>query len=197
MDTDDELLRYPIGRAPEMDAPATAEQRARWIATVRLLPARVRALVHGFTPEQWRTPYRPGGWTVQQLVHHLPDSHLNAYTRFKLALTEDGPTIRPYDEARWAELPDSRRTPPEVSLRLLEALHERWVVLLRALPEEAFTRTMRHPEHGRRFTLEQVLAQYAWHGEHHLAHVRALREREGWALTEGSGAGGGDAGRRE
>jgi hypothetical protein len=134
--------------------------------------------VEGFAPKQWDTRYRPGGWTVRQLVHHIPDSHLHAYTRFKLALTENEPTIKPYDQAAWAELDDTRATPPEVSLILLEALHTRWVVLLRSMTEPAYGRTFRHPEHGRTFTLEQSLAQYAWHSEHHLRHITALRERD-------------------
>lgn len=173
-------LRYPIGRMPVPGGPVTAEQREEWIVSIATLPPRLRAAVEGLTPEQWQIPYRPGGWTVHQLVHHIPDSHVNAYTRFKLALTEDEPTIRPYDQAAWAELADTPATPPEVSLLLLEALHRRWVVLLRSLPESAFARTLRHPEHGRSFTLDQLLAQYGWHSEHHLAHITALLVREGW-----------------
>ena len=175
-------LRYPIGRMPVLEGPSTPEQRATWISSIETLPPRLRAAVDGLTPEQWQTPYRPGGWTVLQLVHHLPDSHLNAYTRLKLALTEDEPTIKPYDEAAWAELPDTHATPPDVSLTLLEALHRRWVVLLRSLPEAAIARTLRHPERGRIFTVEEMLAQYAWHSEHHLAHITALRERAGWGM---------------
>lgn len=173
-------LRYPIGRMPAPEGPSTPEQREGWITSIETLPPRLRAAVRGLTPEQWRTPYRPGGWSVLQVVHHIPDSHLNAYTRLKLALTEDEPTIKPYDEAAWAELADTGATPPDVSLTLLEALHRRWVTLLRSLPEAALARTVRHPEHGRTFTVEQMLAQYAWHSEHHLAHITGLREREGW-----------------
>lgn len=179
MNASDEL-RYPIGRMPELEVRAAPDQRAQWITSIEALPVRLRTAVRDLTHEQWQTPYRPGGWTVHQLIHHIADSHLNAYTRFKLALTEDEPTIKPYDEAAWAELADTAATPPETSLVLLEALHRRWVALLRALPDPAFTRTLRHPEHGRRFTLDQMLAQYAWHSEHHLAQIRALREREGW-----------------
>lgn len=175
-------LRYPIGRMPVPASALTPEQRELYIVSIESLPQRLRAAVAGFTREQWQTPYRPGGWTVQQLVHHIPDSHINAYTRFKLALTEDEPTIKPYEQAAWAELADSGATPPEVSLDLLEALHRRWVVLLRSLPDAAFNRTLRHPEHGRSFTVGQMLAQYGWHSEHHLAHVTSLAAREGWVL---------------
>ena len=163
------------------DAPLTLEQRQRYIASIESLPRRLRAAVAGLTSEQWQTPYRPGGWTVRQLVHHVPDSHINGYTRFKLALTEDEPTIKPYEQGAWAELADTDATPPEVSLDLLEALHQRWVALLRSLPEAAFARTLRHPEHGRTFTIDQLVAQYGWHSEHHLAHIMRLAEREGWA----------------
>lgn len=173
-------LRYPIGRMRLPDGPVTAEQREQWISSIESLPERLRGAVAGLTERQWQTPYRPGGWTVHQLVHHIADSHLNAYTRFKLALTEDEPTIKPYDEAAWAELPDTRDTPSEVSLSLVDALHRRWAALLRGIPEPAFSRTVRHPEHGRIFTLDQMLGQYAWHSDHHLAHITALREREGW-----------------
>ena len=137
-------------------------------------------MVFGFTPRQWDTPYRPGGWTVRQLVHHIPDSHLNSYIRFKLALAEDSPTIKPYDQAVWATLADTRKTPPAMSLELLEALHARWVVLLRSMSHAQFGRTLRHPEYRRTFTLEQMLAQYGWHSEHHLRHITALCERARW-----------------
>ena len=180
--SESEELRYPIGRMPMPEDPVLApEQRERHIVSIESLPDRLRAAVAGFTSEQWQTPYRPGGWTVRQLVHHIPDSHINAYVRFKLALTENEPTIKPYEQAAWAELADTVTTPPAVSLDLLEALHTRWVTLLRALPETAFVRTLRHPEHGRAFTLDQMLVQYGWHSEHHLAHIVRLAEREGWA----------------
>ncbi|HEY9515678.1 MAG TPA: putative metal-dependent hydrolase [Gemmatimonadaceae bacterium] len=178
-----EDLRYPIGRMPVPSAPVAAEQREECIVSIETLPRRLRAAVAGFTPEQWQTPYRPGGWTVHQLVHHIPDSHLNGYTRFKLALTEDEPTIKPYNQAAWAELADVAATPPEISLVLLEALHRRWVALLRSLPEAAFARTWHHPEHDRTFTLDHLLAQYGWHSEHHLAHITRLVEREGWTSS--------------
>jgi hypothetical protein len=173
-------LRYPIGTMPVLEGPVTADQRENWIGTIERLPQRLRRAVEGLTQDQWDTPYRPGGWTVRQLVHHIPDSHLNAYTRCKLALTEEQPTIKPYDEAAWAELADTAATSPDVSLLMLEALHARWVVLLRSMSPEEYRRTFRHPEHGRIFTLEQLLAQYAWHSDHHLRHITAVRERERW-----------------
>jgi uncharacterized damage-inducible protein DinB len=178
-----ENLRYPIGRMPVLEARVTAPQREEWIRTIESLPQQLRRAVEGLTPEQWETPYRPGGWTVRQLIHHIPDSHLNAYTRFKLALTEDEPTIKPYDQAAWAELPDTYTTPPAVSLDFLEALHIRWVALLRSISDAQYGRTLRHPEHKGIFTLDQLLSQYAWHSEHHLRHITALRERKKWAFA--------------
>ncbi len=171
-------LRYPIG---EFSYPGeeTADERRRAIDEIEATPVRLRAAVQGLSPQQLDTPYRPGGWTVRQVVHHVPDSHLNAYTRFKLALTEDEPTIKPYDEARWAELADVRTAPLGVSFRLLEALHQRWVLLLRSLRPEDYRRTLRHPERGV-MSLDQTLCYYAWHGRHHVAHITSLRERMGW-----------------
>jgi uncharacterized damage-inducible protein DinB len=139
----------------------------------------MRAAVAGLSDEQLDTPYRDGGWTVRQLVHHVPDSHLNAYTRFRLALTEPEPTIKPYDQAAWAELGDSRTAPIAMSLLLLEALHQRWVALLESLAAGDFERRFRHPEIGL-VTLGEVLGMYAWHGPHHVAHITALRHRNGW-----------------
>ena len=172
-------LRYPIGKFsfPEQ---VTDAQCRQWIDEIAAAPAALRAAVAGLSPEQLDTPYRPGGWTVRQLVHHVPDSHMNAYVRFKLALTEDEPTIKPYEEARWAELPDVKTVPVSVSLTLLDMLHERWLGVLRTLSPADRRRGFRHPEHGRVLTLEQALALYAWHGRHHAAHVTALRERSGW-----------------
>ena len=140
----------------------------------------MREAIRGLNEKQLDTPYRDGGWTVRQVVHHVPDSHLNAYTRVKLALTENAPTIKPYDEAAWAALPDSRSTPIETSLRMLEALHERWTGLLRSMKPEDFQRRFTHPEHGKTFTLDWLVAMYAWHGRHHVAHITSLRERMGW-----------------
>ncbi len=173
-------LRYPIGRMPSLDVPVDAHQHEERIRTIETLPQMLRDSVAGFSAEQWHTPYRPGGWTVRQLVHHVADSHMNACVRFKLALTEDEPTIKPYEEAAWAELPDVYAAAPEVSLALLDALHTRWGLLLRGMTETDYARTLHHPDHGRTFTLEQMLALYAWHSAHHLAHITALAERSGW-----------------
>ncbi|HYJ80818.1 MAG TPA: bacillithiol transferase BstA [Longimicrobiaceae bacterium] len=170
--------RYPVGRF-DVEEAVTPERRAEWLRQVEEAPARLRAAVDGLSDEQLDTPYRDGGWTVRQVLHHLPDSHLNAYVRIKLGLTEEVPAIKTYEEGRWAELPDSRDTPPEVSLVLLEALHARWMVLLRALGQAEWARTFRHPEWGE-MSLGKALAQYAWHGRHHVAHVTRLRERMGW-----------------
>ena len=171
-------LRYPIGKFAPPDR-TTADDRRRRIDEIAGLPAALRAAVHGLTPSQRDTPYREGGWTVRQLVHHVADSHMHAYLRFRFALTESEPTIKPYEEARWAELEDARTLPADVSLALLEPLHERWVALLRALPAPDFARTLVHPERGT-LTLDFMLGLYAWHGRHHVAHVTALRERMGW-----------------
>ena len=172
-------LRYPIGPF-RFDGDAGSSQREQWIVQIAAAPDQLRAAVAGLSPEQLDTPYRDNGWTVRQVAHHLPDSHLNAYTRMKLALTEEEPTIKPYEEARWAELPDARGGDIEVSLALLEALHRRWLLLLRQLSAEDFARRFRHPEHGRSMSLGEALALYAWHGRHHLAHITSLRERMNW-----------------
>lgn len=169
---------YPIGKFSYVD-PLTKSQRSTAIETIAQTPAKLRAAVRGLSPEQLDTPYRPGGWTVRQVAHHVPDSHLNAYIRTKLALTEQEPTIKPYNEKAWAELADSRLTPIEASLSLLEAVHERWVHLLRAMSDADFARTFRHPEHGVR-TMDWMVGLYAWHGPHHTAHITSLRERMGW-----------------
>jgi len=172
-------LKYPVGEF-DFDAPIAEADHARLIDEIAATPAALRAAVTGLSRDQLETRYRPGGWTVKQVVHHVPDSHMNAYSRFKLALTEDEPTIKPYDEAKWAELPDSQKVAAEVSLRLVEAIHERWVPLLRSMDSADFRRGFRHPDHGRVLTLQQVLGMYAWHGRHHVAHITTLRDREGW-----------------
>lgn len=171
-------LRYPIGRFT-YDGAWSEELKMAFLDDVAQTPAKLRAAVQGLSETQLDTPYRPGGWTVRQVVHHLPDSHLNSYVRFKLALTEDEPTIKTYAEDRWAALADSKVTPIEVSLALLDSLHDRWVRLLRSLAPEDWKRTFRHPELGA-MTLEKALALYAWHGRHHVSHITGLRKREGW-----------------
>jgi uncharacterized damage-inducible protein DinB len=171
-------LRYPIGKF-HYDGPLSREQQQSALNDIANTPSTLRAAIKGLSETQLDTPYRPDGWTVRQVVHHVPDSHLNSYVRFKLALTEDEPTIKTYAEDRWAELPDTNSTPVDVSLTLLESLHDRWVRLLRALTPEDWKRTFRHPELGP-MTLEKTLALYAWHGRHHVMHITALRDRSGW-----------------
>ena len=171
-------LRYPIGKF-STEGVALATERAHFVAQIEQAPAELRAAVQGLSREQLDTPYRPEGWTVRQVVHHVPDSHMNSFIRCKLALTEEEPTIKPYDEDSWARLGDVRNTAVEVSLSLLESLHQRWVVLLRSLRDEDWSRNFRHPELGL-MSLEKNLALYAWHGRHHVAHITALRERRGW-----------------
>ena len=171
-------LRYPIGKF-KYEGELSDEQRGRAIRQIAEAPAKLRAAVQGLNDEQLNTPYRPEGWTVRQVVHHLPDSHLNAYTRFKLGLTEEEPMVKPYDEVRWANLADTRDTPVEVSLVLLDFLHRRWVILLASLRPQDFARRFRHPELGA-MTLDKNLALYAWHGRHHVAHITSLGERMGW-----------------
>lgn len=171
-------LRYPIGKFT-YDGPLTEAQRQEAFDDIAQTPAKLRAAVERLSDSQLDTPYRPGGWTVRQVVHHVPDSHLNSYMRFKLALTEDEPTIKPYAEDRWAELADTKATPIDVSLTLLESLHDRWVRLLKSLNRDDWKRTFRHPELGR-MTLEKNLALYSWHGRHHVAHISELRKRLNW-----------------
>jgi len=175
MDTPD--LRYPVGqfKFPET---VSLDDRTRFVDEIAGTPARLKAAVAGLSAEHLDTPYRPGGWTVRQLVHHVPESHMNSYIRYKWALTEDEPTIKPYFEDRWAELSDARTSPIEPSLVLLESLHQRWITLLRGLTEEDWKRTFRHPDLGL-IRLDQNAALYAWHGRHHVAHITSLRERLG------------------
>jgi len=170
---------YPIGRF-QVPSEFTTTSRAAAITAIEALPAELRAAVAGLDGAQLDTPYREGGWTVRQLVHHVADSHLNAYLRNKLTVTEDEPTIRPYDEKVWAELPEAREADAEISLALLEALHRRWVAFLRALPAAAFSRRFVHPEMPAPMSLDAIVALYAWHGRHHTAHVKALRRQRGW-----------------
>jgi uncharacterized damage-inducible protein DinB len=171
-------LRYPIGKF-RYDCPSNEDKKRAFLDDIAQTPENLGTAVKGLSDSRLDTPYRPGGWTVRQVVHHLPDSHLNSYVRFKLALTEDDPTIKPYAEDRWAELADTKTTPVAVSLTLLDSLHDRWVRLLRSLTSDDWKRTFRHPELGS-MTLEKTLALYAWHGKHHVTQITNLREREGW-----------------
>jgi hypothetical protein len=173
-----EDFRYPVGRFRFPDA-VSAEDLAAFMTQIADAPARMRAAVAGLDDGQLDTRYRPGGWTVRQVVHHVPDSHMNSYVRFRLALTEDDPVIKPYEEALWAELADARAMPIEPSLVLLESLHARWLPLLRSMSEAEWKRSFRHPELGP-VRLEQNAALYAWHSRHHVGHITALRERMGW-----------------
>jgi uncharacterized damage-inducible protein DinB len=171
-------LRYPVGKFSWPEE-VSATDRERLIDIIAATPANLRAAVAGLSDSQLDTPYRPGGWTVRQVVHHVPDSHMNSYIRCRLALTESEPTIKPYHEGLWAELSDSKM-PVEVSLTLLDALHERWVHLLRSLTDDDFASTFVHPGVGKTIRLDQNLALYAWHGRHHTAHITSLSERMGW-----------------
>jgi uncharacterized damage-inducible protein DinB len=170
--------RYPAGKF-ENPKDVTPALRSKAVEEIAATPAKLRAAVNGLNDGQVDTPYREGGWTVRQVVHHLADSHMNAYIRWRLALTETEPTIKPYEEAAWANLEDAAHAPAEVSLRLLEPLHERWVRMLRSVKAEEFARTFRHPEHGVR-TLDWMLFLYAWHGRHHTAHITELKKLKGW-----------------
>ena len=170
--------RYPIGRFA-MPAEAAPARRQQAIDEIAATPAKMRAAVKGLCDEHLDTPYREGGWTVRQVVHHVPDSHLNAYVRLKLALTEEKPTIKPYNEAAWAELADSKSMPIEVSQTLLDSVHTRWDRLWRSLKPEHFLRVLVHPEHGER-TVDWLLFLYEWHGKHHTAHITELRKEKSW-----------------
>jgi hypothetical protein len=169
--------RFPAGKF-HRPAEYTAELRTQHIAELEHAPGFMRQAVHGLSEAQLDTPYRDGGWTVRQVVHHVPDSHMNSYIRFKWALTEDNPLIKAYHEDRWAELADSK-SPIEGSLVMLDRLHERWVVLLKSMDEAAWQRSFKHPENGD-MSLPMALALYAWHSRHHVAHIVALRDRMGW-----------------
>lgn len=173
-----DLLRYPIGRF-DRNQPLPAGGHAELIRSLATVPARMRMAVDGLSETRLDTPYRPGGWTVRQLVHHVSDSHINAYVRMKWGLTEDTPAIKTYDEKVWAELLDACTASVEISLQLLTGLHARWDALLNAMTTEDFARTIRHPEMGA-MTLTTLLQLYGWHGRHHVAHIERLREREGW-----------------
>jgi hypothetical protein len=179
MDRSQDSLQYPIGRFRRPENPAP-EQAAGWIDEIATLPADLRSAVKGLSEAQLDTPYREGGWTLRQVVHHVADSHLHAYCRIRFALTEPEPAIQPYNEATWAELPDARSGPIEVSLALIEALHTRWAALARTLTPEELKRVYHHPEHAKPMVVDSTLAMYAWHGKHHVAHITGLRQRMGW-----------------
>lgn len=172
-------LRFPVGKfvRPESLSP---EQRKAAIRTIAELPAKLRAALKGLNEKQLATPYRPDGWTVTQVVHHLSDSHMNALTRLKLGLTEEGPTIKPYDEAKWAELEDGRSTLVSESLNMIDGLHAKWAYLLERMKPEQFERKINHPEWKTPMSLDTLLALYEWHSRHHVAHITELRKREGW-----------------
>ena len=171
-------LRYPIGKFTAKPSISDDERRVL-IQQIEEAPAKLREAVKGLDDRQLDTPYREGGWTVRQVVHHLPDSHLNSYIRFKWTMTEDKPAIKTYEEHLWAELVDAKSAPAEVSLVLLEALHRRWVLFLRSLSPADFARTFMHPENGA-MNLDRLVQLYAWHGLHHVAHITSLRQRMGW-----------------
>lgn len=173
-----ELLKYPIGKYSWPEQILT-EQLHGWMREISDLPEKLEALVEGFTEEQFNTPYRPEGWTVRQVIHHLVDSHINSFVRYKWTLTEDTPVIKAYHEDLWAQLPDYE-APASVSLVLLKALHIRWSILLQALTEEQLSRAFIHPETGRRINLRSLTGMYAWHSRHHYAHIEHLAIRKGW-----------------
>ena len=170
--------RYPIGQIESR--PFSQQQKEDWIADIRFLPQLIEQAVQNLDDTQLHTPYREGGWSVHQLVHHVADSHMNAFIRFKLGLTEDAPTIKPYDENLWVRTDDVSKLPINLSITLLFALHERWVALLQSISDQEWTRRVYHPEQKKELSLWDLLAMYAWHGRHHTAHITALRERMGW-----------------
>ena len=170
--------RYPIGRF-DRKTNVTKEMHGDFIKIIKALPSQLRKEVEDLSQYQLDTPYRDGGWTIRQVIHHLADSHINSYVRFKLALTEDNPQIKTYEEHLWAELPDTFNTPIEVSLQLLDSLHIRWAILLNELTDRQFERTFQHPDWGN-ITLNKTTALYAWHSKHHLAHITELKKRMGW-----------------
>lgn len=170
--------RYPIGKYEPQ--PFSHAQKEKWLLDLEFLPQELERSVLNLDTAQLHTPYREGGWTIRQVVHHVADSHMNAYIRFKLGLTEDNPVIKPYEEKKWALLADNESVPINVSLTLLHALHQRWFGTIKGLTDADWERTVVHPEHGRQMSLWFLLGLYAWHGKHHTAHITSLRERKGW-----------------
>lgn len=171
-------LSYPIGKY--IPQPFSQKQKEEWLLDLKFLPDHLELAVQNMDEAQLHTPYREGGWQVQQLVHHIADSHMNAYIRFKLGMTENNPTIRPYEEKEWAKLDDVFALPINISLTLLHALHQRWVTAIKNLSDDQWERTVFHPEHKKEITLWHLLGMYAWHGRHHVRHITALKERKGW-----------------
>ncbi|MER3463779.1 MAG: putative metal-dependent hydrolase [Chitinophagaceae bacterium] len=171
-------LRYPIGKYEPK--PFFEAQKEEWLADIKFLPQALEHAIHNLDEQQLQTPYRDGGWTVHQLVHHVADSHMNAYIRFKLGYTEENPTIRPYEEQLWAQTSDVKNLPVNISITLLYTLHQRWYEFLSHFTDEDWNRTVYHPEHQKQMTLWFLLGMYAWHSRHHTAHITALRERMGW-----------------
>lgn len=178
METTIENLRYPIGKYTVQ--PFSQEQKEQWLLDLKFLPNELEFAIENLDEAQLVTPYREGGWTVRQLVHHVADSHINAYVRFKLGLTENNPAIKPYEEKEWATLNDVNTVPINVSLTLLHALHQRWVAAIKDIADKQWERVVFHPEHEKEMSLWYLLGMYAWHGKHHVRHVTALRERMGW-----------------
>jgi hypothetical protein len=179
MEDNMEHLRYPVGRYQVPDV-YTTKALNEWITIIEALPSWMDVCIENLDEVHLQTPYRPGGWTVQQVIHHVADSHINAYVRLKLALTEDNPTIKPYQEARWAELADTQIVPVNISVTLLHALHRRWVAVLRNMEPKDWERTYYHPDNKRDYPLWEMTAMYAWHSRHHMEHIRQLRERMNW-----------------
>ena len=169
--TDLESLRYPVGRFARVTGPLDRAARRAHIDTIEQMPALFRSLVAGKSDAELDTPYRPGGWTVRQVVHHVPDSHMNAYLRMKFAMTEDAPAIKVYEESRWAELPEAKTGPTDMSLALLDGLHRRWVMFMRLLTDADCARVYVHPELGR-VTIDEAIALYEWHARHHAGHIK-------------------------
>jgi hypothetical protein len=174
-----EQLKFPVGKfqAPEIFTTDLLQQNMQELAT---LPQKLKDAVAGWSEEQLDTPYRPGGWTIRQVIHHLADSHMNGLSRIKLALTEENPTVKPYHEDLWAELADSKLMPVEPALQIIEGVHAKWVMLLQHIHGEQWQRVFTHPQHGKTFTIAYQTAMYAWHGKHHLAHITQLKSRMGW-----------------
>lgn len=173
-----ETLKYPIGKYIEQ--PFSETQLKEWLLDIQALPQQVEHAVSNLDEAQIQTPYRPEGWTVHQLVHHIADSHMNAYIRFKLGLTEDNPTIKPYEEKEWAQMADTKNLPINISVTLLFSLHHRWTEVLKNISDADWNRTVYHPESKKQMTLWFLLGMYAWHSRHHVAHITGLRDREGW-----------------